>query len=119
MSRTRLAIAAAVIVVFIAAGGVLVYASQHRGGQHLTFNLTVTAASKMTPDLIQAHAGDTVTINIKSDQTGEVHLHLYDIPFDAVAGQTVSHTFTADKTGHCLLEWESTSAQLGFLDVSP
>ena len=112
-------IAAAIVLVFIVAGGVIVYATQHHGGQHLTFNVTVTGANKMTPDLLQAHVNDTVTINVMSDQTGEVHLHLYDIPFDAVAGQTVSHTFTADKTGHCLIEWESTSTELGFLDVSP
>ncbi len=119
MSRTRLFIAAAVVAVSIVAGGVVAYATQHHGGQRLTFNVRVTAASKMTPDQLQAHAGDTVTINLTSDQTGEVHLHLYDIPFDAQAGQTVSHTFTADKTGHCLIEWESTNTPLGYLDVSP
>jgi hypothetical protein len=119
MSRGRLVVAAAVVVIFIIAGGVLIYATGHKGGRNVTWNVTVTGAKTMTPSELTAHVNDTVTINIKSDMDGEVHLHLYDIPFDAKAGQTVSHTFKADKSGHCLIEWESTSQQLGFLDVTP
>ena len=119
MSRARLLVAAAVLLVFIVAGGVLIYASQHHGGQNVTFNVTVTGAKTMTPSQLNAHVNDTVTINVTSDMTGEVHLHLYDIPFNAVAGQTVSHTFKADKTCACDIEWESTSTPLGTLTVSP
>lgn len=119
MSRARLLIAAAVLLVFIVAGGVLIYAGQHKGGQNLTFNVTVTGARTMSPSNLQAHVNDTITINISSDTTGEVHLHLYDIPFNTVAGQTVSHTFKADKTCTCDIEWESTSTPLGTLTVSP
>jgi hypothetical protein len=119
VSRVRLLVAAAVLLVFFVVGGVIIYATQHKGGQNVTWNVTVTGAKTMTPGELTAHVNDTVTINIKSDTDGEVHLHLYDIPFDTKAGQTVSHTFKADKTCHCLIEWESTSQQLGFLDVSP
>ena len=35
------------------------------------------------------------------------------------AGQTVTHSFTADKTCTCEIEWEDTSTQLGTLTVSP
>lgn len=120
MSRTRAMIAFAAVVIFAIAGGILVYANTHKGGQNVTFNLTVTGASAMTSDKpLQAHQNDTITINIESDQDGEVHLHVYDIPFDTKAGQTVSHTFKADKTCTCLIEWESTSAELGHLVVSP
>ena len=120
MSRARIIVAAAVVVVFIVAGGVLIYASQHRGGQNRTFDVTVTGAKTMTPSVLQpVHVGDMVTINVKSDTTGEVHLHVYDIAFDAVAGQTVTHTFKADKTCTCDMEWESTSTPLGSLVVSP
>lgn len=119
MSRTRLFIAAAVVLVFIVAGGVIVYATQHHGGQHVTWNLTVTDGKSMQPDNPTAHVDDTVTINVTSNIDGEVHLHLYDIPFDTKAGQTVSHTFKADKTCTCDIEWESTSTPLGSLTVSP
>jgi hypothetical protein len=119
VSRSRALIVAALIVVFLIAGGILIYANGHRGGQNVTFDLTVTGASKMVPDSLQAHQGDTITINIKSDQDGEVHLHDYDIGFDTKAGQTVSHTFKADRTCTCDIEWEETSTHLGTLTVSP
>ena len=119
MSRNRILIVAVVLVLFVAAGGVLIFMSAHKGGQKLTFNLTVTSANSMTPNSLSAHQNDNVTINITSDTTGEVHLHVYDIAFNAIAGQTVSHTFTADKTCSCDIEWESTSTPLGTLTVSP
>lgn len=120
MSRTRIIVAAAVLAVFIVAGGVLVFATQHRGGQSRSFDVTVVGATSMTPSTLEpVHVGDTVTINLSSDRTGEVHLHVYDVAFDAVAGQTVSHSFKADKTCSCDIEWESTSHQLGTLVVSP
>jgi hypothetical protein len=119
MSRTRTLVAGLVLLVFVVAGGVLIYTSSHKGGQNLTFNVTVTGAKSMTPSTLDAHQNDTVTINITSDTDGEVHLHLYDIPFDTKAGQTVSHTFKADKTCNCDIEWESTSTPLGSLVVSP
>jgi len=108
------------------AGGVLIYVNGHKGGQNVTFDLSVTNAKAMkvdspsgVPERLQAHQNDTITITIKSDQDGEVHLHDYDIAFDTRAGQTVSKTFKADKTCTCEIEWESTSTHLGKLTVSP
>lgn len=119
MSRNRVLILVVVLVLFAAAGGVLVVIGEHKGGQNLTFNLTVTGATKMSPSTLNAHQNDTVTINITSDTTGEVHLHVYDIAFDTKAGQTVTHTFKATTTCSCDIEWESTSTPLGTLTVSP
>jgi hypothetical protein len=48
-----------------------------------------------------------------------VHLHVYDIAFETMKGQTVSHTFKADKTCGCDIEWETTSKGLGSMTVSP
>jgi hypothetical protein len=118
MSRNRILIVAAVLILFVAIGGVLIYANSSRGGQNVTLNVTVAGASKMSPDTLNAHQNDMVTINIASDTDGEVHLHGYDIPFDTKAGQTVSHTFKADKTGDFDIEWESTSTHLGHLEVT-
>jgi hypothetical protein len=119
VNRSRALIVAALIVVFLIAIGLLIYANSGKGGQNLTFDVSVTGGSKMAPDSLQAHEGDTITINVKSDQDGEVHLHEYDIAFDLKAGQTVSHTFTADRTCTCEIEWEETSTHLGTLTVSP
>ena len=119
MSRVRIAVVIGVLVVFAVVGGLIIRANLHAGGQNVTFNLTVTGAKTMSPSTLSAHQNDTITINIKSDTDGEVHLHVYDIAFDTKAGQTVSHTFKADKTCGCDIEWESTSTPLGSLTVSP
>jgi hypothetical protein len=119
MSRSQILIVAVVLLVFVAAGGVLIYATGHKGGQNVTFDVTVTGAKTMKPSTLSAHQNDTVTINVTSDTDGEVHLHVYDIHFETKAGQMVSHTFKADKTCGCDIEWESTSAPLGTLTVSP
>ena len=119
MSRTRIAVAIGVLIVFVVVGGLIIRANQHQGGQNLTFNLTVTGAKSMSPSTLSAHQNDTITINITSDTDGEVHLHVYDIAFDTKAGQTVSHTFKAVDTCSCDIEWESTSTPLGTLSVSP
>jgi len=113
VSRTRALIVAAALVVFVIGGGILIYATRSLGGQDVTINLNVTGGTWMTPDNPTAHQNDKVTVNVTSDSDGEVHLHGYDIAFEAKAGQTVSHTFTADKTGTFLIEWESTSTELG------
>ena len=118
MSRTRALIAAVVVVVFIVAGGVLINATRSHGGQNVTIDLSVTGGKKMTPDNPTAHQNDKVTIKVTSDTDGELHLHGYDIPIEVKAGETVSHTFTADKTGNFLIEWESTSTELGQLVVT-
>jgi heme/copper-type cytochrome/quinol oxidase subunit 2 len=118
LTRGRIAIVAVVVALFVIAGGVLIYANQTKGGANVTLNVTVIGASKMTPSELSAHQNDTVTINVTSDTTGEVHLHGYDIHFNCTAGQVTSHTFKADKTGHFDIEWESTSAPLGELVVT-
>jgi heme/copper-type cytochrome/quinol oxidase subunit 2 len=102
----------------VVAGGVLIYANQTRGGAKVTINVTVAGAKSMSPSELSVHQDDTVTINVTSDTTGEVHLHGYDIHFDCTAGQATTHTFEADKTGHFDIEWESTSAPLGELVVT-
>jgi low affinity Fe/Cu permease len=119
VSRNRIAVAIGVVAVFVLVGGILIYAGRHQGGQQVTFNLNVTGAKAMSPDNFTARQNDIVTINMTSDTEGEVHLHVYDIHFATKPGQFVSHTFKADKTCTCDIEWESSSAVLGQLVVSP
>ncbi len=119
MNRSRILVVVGLLVVFVIAGGILIYASSHKGGANVTFDVTVTGAKSMSPSTLKAHQNDNITINITSDTTGEVHLHEYDIAFNTVAGQTVSHTFKAVNTCSCDIEWESTSTALGTLVVSP
>jgi hypothetical protein len=118
MSQTRLLIVAVVVALFVVAGGILIYANLPHGGKDVILNVSVTGAKTMSPSDLAANQNDNVTINVTSDTDGEVHLHGYDIHFDTKAGQTVSHTFKADKTGSFDIEWESTSAPLGQLKVT-
>jgi len=121
VSRSRVAIVVALVAVFAVVVGVVIYSNTHRGApQDLTFNLSVTGGKTMQPSDMKAHQGDHITINVVSDHEGEVHLHEYDIAFESTAvGQTVTHSFTADKTCTCEIEWEDTSTPLGTLTVSP
>jgi hypothetical protein len=118
MTRYRVPIVVAAVAIFVAVGGVLIFANQNAGGKNVTLNVTVTGAKSMSPSDLLAHHNDNVTINVTSDTDGEVHLHGYDIHFDTKAGQVVTQTFKADKTGDFEIEWESTSAHLGHLVVS-
>jgi hypothetical protein len=117
-NRTVLAIAA-VLVLFVIVGAFLVFRNQRGGGRPVTFNLSVTNATRMSPDRLMVQHGDVVTVNVRSDRSGEVHLHGYDIHFDAVPGEVSSHTIHANTTGHFDIEWESTSTRLGDLIVNP
>jgi hypothetical protein len=118
VNRARVLIVAVVLVLFIAAGGALIFANRH-AGQNRTIDITVTGAKTMSPPTWSANQNDTLTVNIKSDTDGEVHLHGYDIHFDTKAGQTLTQTFKADKSGSYDIEWENTSTPLGQLVVSP
>jgi signal peptidase I len=108
------------LIIFAVAGGVLIYTNtRDRAGVDKTFLVTVTRGESMTPTSLEARVNDRVTITVTSDQDGEVHVHVYDIAIEAKAGQTVSRSFTADKTCTCEIEWEETSTELGSLVVSP
>jgi hypothetical protein len=119
MARTPLLIVAAVVVVFLAVGGYLVFGRGSGAGQPRTLAVSVTGTT-MTPNQLSVSAGDRVTMSVTVDKKEEIHLHGYDIKFQATkAGDTVTQTFTADKTGSFDIEIEDTSTQVGTLEVRP
>jgi plastocyanin len=119
LNRNGLIVVVVVLVIFVVAGGVLIAKSIGGGGKQVTYDVTVSGNS-MTPSAMSAKQGDTVTINMTGDKVEEVHLHVYDIMFQLGPGQTVSHTFKADKTcGPCDIEIEATSTGIGGLTVKP
>jgi hypothetical protein len=119
MRRGPLVAVIGVVVVFAIVGALLALRSQSGSGKPVTFDVNVTGASHMSPDRLPASHNDTVTINVRSDQAGEVHLHGYDLHFETKPGEVSSQTFHADKTGDFEIEWESTSTHLGDLVVNP
>ena len=119
MARNRLLVLAIVVIAFLGVGGFLIARSIGGGGKQVTYDVTVSG-NTMTPSDLSAKQGDTVTINMTGDKAEEVHLHVYDIMFQLVPGQKVSHTFKADKTcGPCDIEIETTSTEIGGLTVKP
>lgn len=115
----RAVIVAAVVAIFVMGAAYLAGRGTGGGGSAHDENVSVTAGTSMSPQDLKAKQNDTLTIHIKSDVDGEVHLHGYDIVFDTKAGQVVSHKFKADRTGTFPIEWESTGMHLGNLTVNP
>lgn len=120
MRPVPIVIIAVVVVAFLAVGGYLIFGrGSGAGGKAVTVDISVTG-STMSPDKITAHQGDKLTLNVKTDKAEEIHLHGYDIAFEVEkAGDTVSKTFTADKTGSFQIEIEDTSTEVGSLEVQP
>ena len=117
MRNSRLLLVVAVVVVFVAAGAFLAFRSAGGGGQTRNVTLTITDG-EMKPDKIDARHGDTLNITVVNDEDAEVHLHGYDIRFEGKAGEPVTRSFKADKTGSFEIELETTSTHLGELDVT-
>jgi plastocyanin len=119
MRRVQIILVAAVVVVFFAVGAFLIFRGTGGGGRTVTIDASV-AGNTMTPSSLTARQGDHVTLTFTIDKKEEIHLHGYDIKFQAQQpGDKVTHTFTADKSGSFDIEIEDTSTGIGALVVSP
>lgn len=120
MRPAPVAIVAAAVVVFLAVGGYLIFGrGSGGGGVAVPVDVSVTGTT-MQPPTITVHQGDRVTVKVTADKKEEIHLHGYDIIFSIdKAGDTVTHTFTADKTGNFDIEIEDTGTGIGSLVVQP
>ena len=84
------------------------------------FELTIQGGRLTSgPALLQAHQGERVTLNIRSDRGDELHLHGYDLHAELGPGQTASLQFTADRTGRFGIELHKAHTELGALEVYP
>jgi FtsP/CotA-like multicopper oxidase with cupredoxin domain len=119
VALNRVLILAAVVIAFLGVGGYIVWQNIGGGGRPVTINLAVSGTT-MTPSDPSAKQGDKVTITVTADKAEEIHLHGYDIHFEVPsAGGSVTHTFTADKSGTFPMEIEQTSTEVGNFKVSP
>lgn len=117
MTRNRGLIIAAVVAVFVVAGGYLALRPQGGPGRAVTLNISVKGDT-MSPDDPSAGQNDTVTMTVTADRKEEIHLHGYDIKFEIEGpGRSVTKTFRADKTGKFPIEIEDTGRELGDLTV--
>ena len=120
MRPVPIVVIAVVVVAFLAVGGYLIFGRGGAGGgRPVTVDVSV-AGTTMTRGRISLRQGDRVTMNVRVDRKEEIHLHGYDIAFEAEnAGDTVSRTFTADKTGSFEIEIEDTGTEIGSMEVQP
>jgi hypothetical protein len=120
MNRIGALVIAAVVVVILVIGGVLVLRnSGSSAAAPKTLSVKVTGGS-MSPSNLAASQHQQITLHVTADKKEEIHLHGYDIHFEVgAAGETVTHSFKADNTGHFELEIEDTSTHLGWFDVTP
>ena len=64
------------------------------------FDLRISDRSlNLDPAVMKVGQGDTVILNIASDEPGRFHLHGYDIERQVGPGKATSMEFTADATG--------------------
>src|SRR5437879_3203411 len=120
MNRIGALLIAGVVVVIVVVGGIIVLRSSGGStGAPKTLSVNVNG-TKMSPDTVTATQNQQITFNVTADKKEEIHLHGYDIKFEVGgAGQTVTHSFKADKTGCFEIEVEDTSTHLGELRVTP
>ena len=118
MPRNRIVVVVIVVAVFLIAGDILIAKSVGGGGSHVTLDVTVTGTT-MSPSSLSVKQGDHVTMSVTTDKAEEIHLHEYDIKFEAEPGKKVTHTFTANITGDHVIEIEDTSTEIGKLTVNP
>jgi hypothetical protein len=117
-TRARLAIVAAVLVVFFAGSAVLLFGNQGPPPQQRLFQVNVVGTT-MSPSHLQANYQDTLTVSVQTDKAEEIHLHGYDKHFFPSPGQPATITFPGDKTGEFVIEIEATSTPLGLLQIQP
>ena len=64
---------------------------------------------ELSPETIEVKQGDTVTLQIGSDEAGELHLHGYDLTQDVTPGEVVDLVFEASATGRFRITFHPTS----------
>ena len=57
-------------------------------------------ALNLDPAVVRANQGDSVTLNVRSDEHGTFHLHGYDIELEVGPDEITPMRFTADATGN-------------------
>jgi hypothetical protein len=82
-------------------------------------DVTVVGGVVDGPDLFEYNVGDQVEIVVLTDVADEVHVHGYDVMFDAEPGVPVVISFEADAQGIFEVELEGSSLELFEIQVTP
>jgi hypothetical protein len=71
------------------------------------------------PDVFEQTVGDEVAITVLSSVEDEIHVHGYDIRFDAAPSEVTVVAFTADVLGIFEVELENSHVRLFLIEVTP
>lgn len=85
----------------------------------LEADVTVTGGEVDGPDLFEYALGDLVEITVLTDVADEIHVHGYDLMFDAEPGIPVEISFEADAQGIFEVEMEANHLLLFEIQVTP
>lgn len=109
------------IGILVVGGGIFFYTSSPNGSEPQiqqqvqqpkvqTFAAQVTKR-KLSPAIVTVTQGDTVTMRVMSDESGEFHVSGYEIENDMEAGKQLEFSFTADKAGRYNFELHPKAAE--------
>jgi hypothetical protein len=82
-------------------------------------DVTVVAGVVEGPGTVSVAVGDQVSVWVLSDVTAEIHVHGYDVFFEAPAGIPTEVALIADVPGIFEVELEETHTPLFALEVTP
>ena len=71
------------------------------------------------PETLTAYQGDTVQLDVFSDQDDAMHVHGYEKHLVLPSGATAVLRFTAENSGRFMLELHGSDLQFGSLEVYP
>ncbi|MET0697386.1 MAG: hypothetical protein ABWZ58_08145 [Acidimicrobiia bacterium] len=84
-----------------------------------TIDITVEAGVIGGPNTVSVRVGDRVSVWVLSDVDAEIHVHGYNVFFEAPAGVPTEVALTADVLGIFEVELEETHTPLFALEVTP
>lgn len=94
-------------------------ALESSANRQLQFQYQLQAGHLTGPTIMSVQQGDQLEILLLSDNSGNLHLHGYELIKMANADIPVQLTFTAEKAGRFELELHGPDKILGTLEVYP
>src|SRR5687768_9792706 len=83
------------------------------------FEFDVAQGKVTGPPALQVNQNERVILRVRSDVADELHVHGYDLSAPLPAGEQVSLTFMAGRSGRFEVELHGAHRELGALEVQP
>ena len=121
-------------VIIVAVGGYFLFSSRTANAPQLSENVSTATPVATTKEFVlriedkkivggnstlTVKQGDTVVLNITSDELEEFHIHGYDQSAELEPGVEATLTYTASASGRFPFELEKSKTELGAIEVLP